>query len=621
MLLLIWSIYVLGTGTYPITDKVGLKGRTARLCGLFNLAVSLGLVGAVIPIPNMMVSVVVQLVLIVGVVLVALAIHGNDFRQADGVPSGPAPPQAVRLEAPPAASENEPAAGGETSRRSRKAIWLAIALLGGTFAVAMAVLVTTLIRPSGRSTGPSLSRTAVGPSDSRGDGLKFSIDKQEWLALPAGTRVQTGSREVTIAKDLAFATVALRVRNPSDTAALLKPPITFVGGDGSTMPLRLAKIDGRTSEGWPDEGLAVPAGKHIMLELKSKGEEYSGFSRAQPLAVRLGHHDIRLVLEALPSWEVLCERRRRIERRTAEAPLEFSIERQKWGAVLAGAKVHTNGREYTLDEDFVSVELTLAVRNRSSSSTSFSPSANLIGSDGSEITIFHVHEAEGGSHETLEDGDIVVPRGERVVLELSSTLEEYRVLSRAEALAIDFPNHVKRLDLQPLPPWKVLYEQYRDRDKQARQRGLELSVGSQQWLALPHGTEVHVEGEKQTVAVNLARVTVLLTVRNPSTSDSAFEGPVVLTGSNAIAIAIFAVSEKGGAASNREPQGRIPVPAGQSVVLKLTSHFVRYSELSTLQPLRIRLSSREEPLVLDPLPRWEVLLEERRKIIESRRRP
>ena len=85
MILLIWSIYILISGKLQITRTYGVRGGTARLVGLFYLFISLGIVGAVIPLPiadpvvNMVVLVGIQLGLIMLAPVVAVQIHGNDF--------------------------------------------------------------------------------------------------------------------------------------------------------------------------------------------------------------------------------------------------------------------------------------------------------------------------------------------------------------------------------------------------------------------------------------------------------------------------------------------------------------------------------------------------------------
>jgi len=83
MILLIWSIYVIVTKKYQISGSIGVKGKTAVICGVFNLLVALGLMGAIIPIGNILINLLVQLVLIVTVSLVAVAIHGNDFKKGE----------------------------------------------------------------------------------------------------------------------------------------------------------------------------------------------------------------------------------------------------------------------------------------------------------------------------------------------------------------------------------------------------------------------------------------------------------------------------------------------------------------------------------------------------------
>jgi hypothetical protein len=85
MILLIWSIYILISGKLQISRTYGVKGGIARFIGAFYLLISLGLVGAVIPLPikdpiqNMLVSFGIQLFLIIIAPLIAVSIHGNDF--------------------------------------------------------------------------------------------------------------------------------------------------------------------------------------------------------------------------------------------------------------------------------------------------------------------------------------------------------------------------------------------------------------------------------------------------------------------------------------------------------------------------------------------------------------
>jgi len=85
MILLIWSIYILISGKLQISRTYGVKGGIARLVGAFYLLISLGLVGAVIPLPiedptqNMLVSFGIQLFLIIIAPIIAVSIHGNDF--------------------------------------------------------------------------------------------------------------------------------------------------------------------------------------------------------------------------------------------------------------------------------------------------------------------------------------------------------------------------------------------------------------------------------------------------------------------------------------------------------------------------------------------------------------
>ena len=85
MILLIWSIYILISGKLQISRTYGVKGGIARLVGAFYLLISLGLVGALIPLPikdptqNMLVSLGIQLFLIIIAPLIAVSIHGNDF--------------------------------------------------------------------------------------------------------------------------------------------------------------------------------------------------------------------------------------------------------------------------------------------------------------------------------------------------------------------------------------------------------------------------------------------------------------------------------------------------------------------------------------------------------------
>lgn len=81
MILLIWSIYVIFAGKYQLAKYYGVTGGAARFCGVFNLLVSLGLVGALIPIREPLINFGVQLALIVIVGLLAVAIHGNDFKK------------------------------------------------------------------------------------------------------------------------------------------------------------------------------------------------------------------------------------------------------------------------------------------------------------------------------------------------------------------------------------------------------------------------------------------------------------------------------------------------------------------------------------------------------------
>ncbi len=89
MILFIWSIYILVSGKLLISKTYGVKGGIARLIGAFYLIVSLGLVGALIPIPiedpiqNMLVSFGIQVFLIIIAPLVAVSIHGNDFAKED----------------------------------------------------------------------------------------------------------------------------------------------------------------------------------------------------------------------------------------------------------------------------------------------------------------------------------------------------------------------------------------------------------------------------------------------------------------------------------------------------------------------------------------------------------
>ncbi len=81
MILLIWSIYVISVGKYQLASNYGVTGGAARLCGIFNLLVSLGLIGSLIPVDNLIISFLIQLGLIIIVGLVVVSIHGNDFTE------------------------------------------------------------------------------------------------------------------------------------------------------------------------------------------------------------------------------------------------------------------------------------------------------------------------------------------------------------------------------------------------------------------------------------------------------------------------------------------------------------------------------------------------------------
>ena len=85
MILLIWSIYVIFAGKYQLAKHCGVTGGFARLCGVFNLLVALGIVGALIPIQEPLLNFGIQLLMIVVVGLLAVAVHGNDFKK----PAGP----------------------------------------------------------------------------------------------------------------------------------------------------------------------------------------------------------------------------------------------------------------------------------------------------------------------------------------------------------------------------------------------------------------------------------------------------------------------------------------------------------------------------------------------------
>ena len=98
MILLIWSIYVILAGKYQLAKYYGVTGGTARLCGVFNLLVSLGLVGALIPIQEPFVNFGVQLALIVIIGLLAVTIHGNDFKK-------PTSPEGEPIEVRPKATK------------------------------------------------------------------------------------------------------------------------------------------------------------------------------------------------------------------------------------------------------------------------------------------------------------------------------------------------------------------------------------------------------------------------------------------------------------------------------------------------------------------------------------
>ncbi|MDX1486697.1 MAG: hypothetical protein R3268_00750 [Acidiferrobacterales bacterium] len=79
MILFIWSVYVIFAGKYQLAKHYGVTGGAARLCGGFNLLVSLGLVGAIIPIADPLINFGVQFGMIVVIGFLAVAIHGNDF--------------------------------------------------------------------------------------------------------------------------------------------------------------------------------------------------------------------------------------------------------------------------------------------------------------------------------------------------------------------------------------------------------------------------------------------------------------------------------------------------------------------------------------------------------------
>ena len=81
MLLLIWSIYVIAVGKYQLSWHYGVTGVAARFCGFFNLLVSLGVVSAFIPVSNPIASLLIQFGLIIIVGVLAVTIHGNDFKK------------------------------------------------------------------------------------------------------------------------------------------------------------------------------------------------------------------------------------------------------------------------------------------------------------------------------------------------------------------------------------------------------------------------------------------------------------------------------------------------------------------------------------------------------------
>ncbi|UCD51763.1 MAG: hypothetical protein JSW27_03850 [Phycisphaerales bacterium] len=145
--------------------------------------------------------------------------------------------------------------------------------------------------------------------------------------------------------------------------------------------------------------------------------------------------------------------------------LAISILSQEWKALPKGTKFKSpSGHPCAIANDLAGVTVVVRMRNRTALDILVESPIMLAGRQGSPITTLGLVKSGDKALTRWPDGGLEVPAHGHVVLELQSTFETYKELSRARPLAIELPNHDTRADLEALPSWKALCQKLGNRE-------------------------------------------------------------------------------------------------------------------------------------------------------------
>lgn len=135
------------------------------------------------------------------------------------------------------------------------------------------------------------------------------ITHQKWTILPAGTELTLDhDRKGTILSDLAGLELSFTVRNRTDSAFAVHPPLLLVGANGQQVSrFNLLKLEPPQGDVDRLGAIEIASGQDVLMEFQSRLENVTDLRSASPLFLDFPTHGWRLPVAPLPEHKTLLK--------------------------------------------------------------------------------------------------------------------------------------------------------------------------------------------------------------------------------------------------------------------------------------------------------------------------